>query len=113
MERKHYERHVKDEAIRRFFTGESSGKIAREMGIHSSDLIRKWGQTKRKELNLPADYRESSFNEDEDEILRLRTVIARLEIERDTVLQTLTLVTSGKIEGWNGLKDYFIDLNKN
>ncbi|MCH7411765.1 hypothetical protein MM239_20430 [Belliella sp. DSM 111904] len=99
--------------MRRFFEGEPSTKIAKEMNIQSPDLIRKWVQLKRKELNLPPNYRASTYAEKGDEVIRLRGVIARLEIERDIVLKTLTLVTTGNIEDWETLKEYFIDLKNN
>ncbi|GAB2613389.1 hypothetical protein [Belliella aquatica] len=113
MERTYYDQKIKDEAVRRFFAGEPSPKIAEDMNIPSADLIRKWVQLKRKELNLPPNYRESTYVEKGDEVIRLRSVIARLEVERDTVLKTLTLVTTGEIDGWDTLKTHFIDLRNN
>lgn len=52
MGRIFYDQKVKDEAIRRYLYGESPGKIAKEMGINSPDLIRKWAQAWRKSHNL-------------------------------------------------------------
>ena len=59
MGRIYYDQSIKDEAIRRYINGESSGKIAKDMKINSPDLIRKWVQAWRKKHNLPTDgYRE-------------------------------------------------------
>jgi transposase-like protein len=41
MTRVFYDQKVKDEAVQRYLNGESSGKIAKDMGINSPDLIRK------------------------------------------------------------------------
>jgi transposase-like protein len=101
----YYDQKIKDEAIRRFLNGESSGKIAKDMGINSPDLIRKWVQAWRKKHNLSAkEYRKPNIADDVDEIQRLRNLIIRVEEERDLVLKFLTLVTKGEIEGWEKLQ---------
>ncbi len=104
MERTHYEQHVKDEAVRRFINGESAGKIAKEMGIKSPDLIRKWVQTWRKKHNLSADeYRKPNIADDVDEIQRLRNENFRIEEKLHLVLKILSLVIKGDINSWNEL----------
>jgi len=104
MGRIFYDQKVKDEAIRRYLNGESSGKIAKEMGINSPDLIRKWAQAWRKIHNLrPDDYRKADIADDVDEIQRLRNIIARIEEERDIVLKNLSLLVKGNIKGWEEL----------
>jgi len=104
MERIYYDQRVKDEAARRFVAGESSGKIAKDMGIHSPDLIRKWAQAWRKKHNLPAkDYRKPNIADDVDKIQKLLNLIHRIEEERDLVLKTLSLVITGEIKGWDEL----------
>lgn len=100
----YYDQKIKDEAIRRFLNGESSGKIAKDMGINSPDLIRKWVQAWRKKYNLSAkEYRKPNIADEVDEIQRLRNLIIRIEEERDLVLKILSLVTKGEIDGWEEL----------
>ena len=104
MGRIYYDQSIKDEAIRRYINGESSGKIAKDMGINSPDLIRKWVQVWRKKHNLPNDgYRESSIANNVDEIQRLRNIIMKIKEERNLVLKLLRLVIAGEIIGWEEL----------
>ncbi|SFB55346.1 Transposase and inactivated derivatives [Algoriphagus aquimarinus] len=104
MGRIYYDQSVKDEAINRFLNGESSPKIALDMGINSPDLIRKWVQSWRKEHNISSKgYRKPNIADDVDEIQRLRSLNQRVEEERDLVLKTLSLVMTGEIKGWNEL----------
>lgn len=101
---KYYDQKIKDEAIRRFLNGESSGKIAKDMGINSPDLIRKWVQAWRKKHNLSAkEYRKPNIADEVDEIQRLRNLIIRIEEERDLVLKIISLLTKGEIDGWEEL----------
>jgi|GEM_PF-1278227 len=104
MERIYYDQKVKDEAVRRFLNGESSGKIAKDMGIHSPDLIRKWAQLWRKKYGVSVEnYRKPNIADEVDEIQRLRNIIVRVEEERDIVLKSLSLLVKGKIQGWDEL----------
>ncbi|REG92146.1 helix-turn-helix domain-containing protein [Algoriphagus antarcticus] len=104
MSRKFYDQSVKDEAIRRFLNGESSGKIAKDMGINSPDQIRKWVQAWRKKRNLSAkDYRKPDIADAVDEIQRLLNRIQKFEEERDLGLKILSLLLTGEIKGWEEL----------
>ena len=104
MGRNYYDQKLKDEAIRRFLNGETSGKIAKELDIESPDQIRKWVQAWRKKHNLPATgYRKSDIAEDVDEIIRLGNVVQRVEEERDIALKALSLVVTGEVQGWKEL----------
>jgi len=104
MGRIYYDQSIKDEAIRRYINGESSGKIAKDMGINSPDLIRKWVQSWGKEHNISSKgYRKPNIDDDVDEIQRLCSLNQRVVEERDLVLKTLSLVMTGEIKGWNEL----------
>lgn len=104
MARKYFDQKIKDEAIRRYLNGESSPKIAKDMGINSPDLIRKWVQDWRKKHNLSADeYRKPDIAEEVSENLRLGNKIQRLEEELHLVLKILSLVMKGDIYSWEEL----------
>jgi len=104
MERNHYDQKIKDEAIRRYLNSESSPKIAKDLGIDSPDLIRKWVQAFRKLHNLStSEYRKPDIAEEISENFRLGNLIQRLEEERDLVLKILSLVMKGDIKSWNEL----------
>jgi transposase-like protein len=104
MTRVFYDQKVKDEAVQRYLNGESSGKIAKDMGINSPDLIRKWVQAWRKKHKLSAeDYRKPNIADDVDEIQRLRNIITRIKEERDILLKTLSLFIKGHIKDWEEL----------
>jgi transposase-like protein len=104
MDRKYYDQKIKDEAVQRYINGESSGKLAKELGIHSPDLIRKWAQLWRKKYGVSVEnYRKPNIADKVDEIQRLRNIIVRIEEERELVLKTLSLVMKGEIKGWDEL----------
>ncbi len=105
MERKYFDQKIKDEAIQRFIKGESAGKIAKDMGIHSPDLIRKWVQAWRKLYNLsPLEYRDSDIAGDLGEVVRLRNLNQSLNEKIDVLRKALTFVVTGEIKGWEELK---------
>lgn len=106
MTRIFYDDEVKSEAISRFFRGESSEEIAITMNIHSGDLIRKWVQLYRKKHNLPADFRESDFDEEENEILLLRGEIISIKEQRDIAIKALCLVAKGKLKDWHQILNF-------
>lgn len=107
MERNHYSRELKEKAVQMYLNGKSSIQIAKELGLSSPDLVRKWVQFWRKENNVPAtNYRRKDITEEINSNMKLLNKIERIEYQRDNLLQTLKLVCTGSIEGWEELLSY-------
>lgn len=112
MERRHYSKELKDKAVKMFLEGISSHQIAKEFNLQSPDLVRKWVQFWRKENNVTVtNYRRSDIINDVDEKMSLLHKIDLIEKERDLAIQTLKLVCSGNIEGWEELLTYIKNKN--
>lgn len=112
MERNHYSRELKEKAVQMYLNGKSSIQIGKEFGLSSPDLVRKWVQFWRKENNVPAtNYRRKDITEEIDSNMKLLNTIERIEYERDHLLQTLKLVCTGSIEGWEELITYLKNKN--
>lgn len=104
MERQHYDDAFKNIAIQRYLNGESSFKIAKDLGIPSPDLIRKWVQAYRKKHGISnKNYRKSNHSGEIDLAAQQREVVKVSEGEGAKVLKHLELIALNEVTRWNNI----------
>ena len=103
MSRNYYDDELKNEAVRRFYNGESSTAIAKDLKIHDSEIIRKWAQADRKKNGFPPGHRGPIQDLVESQTMILMRENQKLQEERDILAKSWAIGIEGSADGWRVL----------